>query len=123
MTTIRGVFSAADEFREIPAGAVVFSEGAEGHEMFGVVSGLIELRKGQTPVARIGIDGTFGELALIDHSVRSLTALAIEPSRVAVINERTFLYLVHETPSFALQVMRSMAERLRQLDPPSPPQG
>ena len=118
MSTVRSVFRAADEMRDLAAGDVVFSEGDEGHEMFGVVSGSVTLYKGQNAVSTIGPEGTFGELALIDRSPRSLSAVATEPTQVAVINERTFLYLVHETPTFALQVMRALAERLRQLDPP-----
>ena len=114
--TVRAVFSSADEVRVLAPGDVVFAEGDEGHQMYGVISGSVELRKGAVPVARVGEHGTFGELALIDHSARSLTAIAIEPTEVAVINERTFLYLVHETPSFALQVMRSLAARIRRLD-------
>ena len=34
-------------------------------------------------------------------------------TKLAVIDRRTFLFLVHETPMFALQVMSSMADRLR----------
>jgi CRP/FNR family cyclic AMP-dependent transcriptional regulator len=116
--TVRAVFSSADEIRALAPGDVVFSEGDEGHAMYGVLSGAVELRKGEHAIARVEEHGTFGELALIDHSPRSLTAVVVEPTEVAVINERTFLYLVHETPTFALQVMRSLAERLRQLDPP-----
>jgi CRP-like cAMP-binding protein len=116
--TVRAVFSSADEIRVLVPGEVVFTEGDEGHQMYGVVSGVVELRRGDTPVAQVEEHGTFGELALIDHSPRSLTAVAVAPTQIAVINERTFLYLVHETPTFALQVMRSLAERLRRLDPP-----
>ena len=118
MTTVRSVFRAADEMRDLEAGEVVFTQGDEGHQMYGVVSGSITLYKGETAVATVGPEGTFGELAIIDRSPRSLSAVAAEPTQVAVITERTFLYLVHETPSFALQVMRSLAERLRELDPP-----
>jgi hypothetical protein len=35
--------------------------------------------------------------------------------RLSVIDERAFLFLVHETPMFAIQVMRSTAERIREL--------
>ncbi|MFN8157101.1 MAG: cyclic nucleotide-binding domain-containing protein [Candidatus Nanopelagicales bacterium] len=115
--TITGLFRSADEVRELDAGEVVFREGDQGHEMFGVVSGSIELSKGGTVVATIGPDGTFGELSIIDSEPRSLTATATEPTTVAVITERTFLMLVTETPVFALQVMRSLADRLRALDP------
>ena len=57
-------------------------------------------------IARLGAGDTFGEMGIIDHAPRSLTAVAVEPSEVAVIDERTFLFLVQETPMFALQVMR-----------------
>jgi CRP-like cAMP-binding protein len=114
--TVRGVFVSATEFLDLAAGDVVFSQGETGAQMYGVVSGAIELRDGDAAVATIGPDGTFGELAIIDHTPRSLTAVATEASRVAVIDERTFLFLVHETPTFALQVMRALAARIRQLD-------
>lgn len=115
--TIRGVFRAADELRDVAAGEVVFAEGDEGREMFGVVSGSVELTCCGDHVATIGPEGTFGELALIDHAPRSLTATATEPTRLAVVNERTFLVLVKETPTFALEVMRSLAARLREVGP------
>jgi len=114
--TVRGVFVSATEFLDLAPGDVVFTQGDTGALMYGVVSGLIVLRDGDDPIATVGPDGTFGELAIIDHSPRSLTAVAAEPTRVAVIDERTFLFLVHETPSFALQVMRALAARIRQLD-------
>jgi CRP-like cAMP-binding protein len=38
--------------------------------------------------------------------------VATEDSSLAVIDKARFLFLVGETPNFALQVMSSMAERL-----------
>jgi len=52
----------------------------------------------------------------VSDAPRSLTAVATEPTVLAVIDERSFLFLVHETPMFAIQVMRSLAERIRELD-------
>lgn len=114
--SVRGLFVSATEVRDLEPGDVVFSEGDAGALMFGVVSGEVELRSGAGPLVRIGPDGTFGELAIIDHAPRSLTAVATVPSRIAVIDERMFLFLVHETPTFALSVMRSLAARIRDLD-------
>ena len=51
-------------------------------------------------------------LAIIDDAPRRLSAIAVGPAEVAVIDARTFLFLVHETPTFALQVMRSLSQRL-----------
>lgn len=54
-----------------------------------------------------------GEMALVDHSPRSATAVARTSCKVVVVPEKRFLFLVQQTPFFALQVMRVMAERLR----------
>ena len=114
--SVRGLFINARTTLELAPGEVVFAEGDEGALMYGVVAGEVALRKDGREIVRIGPDGTFGELAIIDHAPRSLDAVAVEASTVAVIDERTFLYLVHETPTFALQVMRALAARIRQLD-------
>jgi CRP-like cAMP-binding protein len=114
--SVRGVFVNASERRALAPGEVLFNAGDGGTEMFGVIDGEIELRRGDQVVATIGPDGTFGEMSLIDHSPRSLTAVATVASEIAVINERVFLFLVHETPTFALQVMRSLADRVRELN-------
>ena len=64
-------------------------------------------------VVAIEPEQTFGEMAIIDNAPRSLTAVAAEASTVAVINRHTFLFLVHETPTFALDVMRALIGRIR----------
>jgi len=114
--TVRGVFVNASERRALSPGDVLFNEGDSGSEMFGVISGEIELRHGDRVVATVPPDETFGEMSLIDQSPRSLTAVATQASEVAVIDERVFLFLVHETPTFALQVMRTLADHIRELN-------
>jgi len=113
--TMSDVFNSATERRSLDQGDVLFAEGDNGAEMFGVIAGSIELRHGGDVVETVGPGHAFGEMAIIDHSLRSLTSVASEPSEVVVINEHVFLFLVDETPTFALQVMRSLTERLRRL--------
>ena len=110
---VHGVFRSATELRDYAPGEVVFEAGTPGHEMFGVASGVVELRFPDGRVLQVGPDETFGELALIDSSPRAATAVALEATQLAVIDERRFLFLTHETPMFALQVMSSLGERLR----------
>ena len=45
---------------------------------------------------------------------RSATAITRTDAELVPIDEKRFLFLVQQTPFFALQVMRVMAERLRQ---------
>lgn len=113
--TIKGVFRNARTTRTLDADETLFSEGDTGDSMYGVISGAVELRRGDRVVQRIGPDGTFGELAIIDASPRSLTATAVEPTEIAVINDREFLFLVHETPTFAIDVMRSLSRLVHEL--------
>ena len=110
---VPGVFKGATDTREFPAGTVIFEQGASGEEMFGVVAGLVELRLSNGQALELGPDDTFGEMAIIESSPRSATAIAVEDTTLAVIDRRRFLFLVGETPNFALQVMASLAERLR----------
>lgn len=114
--SVKGVFVSASETRQYAAGDVIFAEGDPSAEMYGVVSGSVELRRDGAPVVTIATGGTFGEMGIIDRAPRSLTALAAEASEIAVIDERTFLFLVQETPMFALHVMKAMAARIRELD-------
>lgn len=111
--TVTGLFTNAKETRKVDAGAVIFNEGDTGAEMFGIVDGEVELRaKGQV-LRRLGPQEVFGEMALIDDAPRSLTAVAVSDTTLATIDRRRFLFLVHETPMFALNVMSVMAEHLR----------
>jgi CRP-like cAMP-binding protein len=111
-----GLFNNAKERRPVAAGEVFFNAGDSGNEMFGVISGLIELRRGDEVLATVGPGETFGEMAIVDSAPRALTAVAVEASEIAVIDRRMFLFLVTETPTFAIQVMQSMAARIRELD-------
>ena len=113
LMTVPGLFYNAKTYRDVPAGTVIFEEGASGTEMFGVVEGEVEVRLPNGVVHRLGPDDTFGEMAIIDHSPRSGTAVAVADTKLAVIDRRKFLFLVQETPMFALQVMSTIARRLR----------
>jgi len=77
------------------------------------VEGEVEVRLPNGAVRRLGPDETFGEMAIVDSSPRSATVVAVTDAKLAVIDRRMFLFLVQETPTFALQVMSGMAERLR----------
>src|SRR5216683_1199786 len=107
---VTGLFRNAKDTRTIPAGNVIFEEGQPGSEMYGVVSGEVEVRTSDGVLAKLHADDVFGEMALIDSSSRMATATATSDTVLAVIDRRRFLFLVHETPMFALQVMSAMAE-------------
>jgi CRP-like cAMP-binding protein len=99
--------------RNFSKGETIFKEGDQGDEFFVVVRGQVEIRSGARHFETLGADGIFGEMALIDDSPRSATAVALTDVTVAPIKENQFLFLVKNTPFFALRVMRVLAYRLR----------
>ncbi|MGC1712645.1 MAG: cyclic nucleotide-binding domain-containing protein [Methyloceanibacter sp.] len=98
---------------QFKAGEVVFAEGDEGDKMYVIRSGEVEILRDGHVVETLAPGGIFGEMALIDGSPRAATARAKTACDVAPITEKSFLFLVHETPFFAIAVMRTLAERLR----------
>ena len=58
-------------------------------------------------------DGFFGELAMIDDSPRTVTAVAKTDCTLIPISEKQFVFLGQEIPLFALIIMRSMGRRIR----------
>jgi len=97
----------------VPAGDILFREGEVGEIMIAIADGTIELRHGGTVLETIGPGGIIGEMALIDSLPRSATAIAATDARIVRVDRAHFTYLVQEHPTFALQVMAVMAERLR----------
>ena len=98
------------------AGDVIFAEGDKGDAMYVVRSGEVTVERNGSIMETLGGGGVFGEMALIDGAPRSATARAKTDCEVAPINEKTFLFLVHETPFFAIAVMRTLASRLRHMN-------
>jgi len=116
---VTGLFHNAQATVQVPAGNAVFLKGQSGTEMFGIVEGHVQLQTETKVIASLGPDDVFGEMALIDNSPRMATAVAVTDAVLAVIDRQKFLFLVHETPMFALSVMSAMADRFRaQAGPP-----
>lgn len=102
--------------KTFPDGANVFREGERADHVFIVREGRVVIDHRGKVLDRLGPGDIFGEMALIDATPRSASARADGILEVSVLDERTFLYLVEEMPSFALQMMRVMARRLRSMN-------
>jgi CRP/FNR family transcriptional regulator, cyclic AMP receptor protein len=95
------------------AGDIIFREGDKALELFVIKSGQVRIQIGNKTIAEIAPDTIFGEMALIDDEPRSATAIAVTDVELVPVSEKQFLFLVSQTPYFALKVMRVLAQRLR----------
>jgi CRP/FNR family transcriptional regulator, cyclic AMP receptor protein len=114
MTDIAGLFKNARDVEHRPKGTVIFEADAPAASMYVVRSGQVAIRLGNLTLETIGEGGLLGEMALIDDSTRSASAVVIEDCELVPIDERRFL--VRETPFFAFAIMRTMARRLRAMN-------
>jgi CRP/FNR family cyclic AMP-dependent transcriptional regulator len=99
--------------RPVKAGAVIFQEGDKADGLFIIKSGQVGIRLGNRTLAELNANSIFGEMALIDDAPRSATAVAVTDVELVPVSEKQFLFLVSQTPFFALKVMRVLARRLR----------
>lgn len=98
------------------AGSIIFQEGQPGDSMYVVKSGSVELRVHGKTVETVEVDGFFGEMAVIEAGTRSATAIAKTDCTLMPINTKRFEFMVHEIPFFAVNVMKELTRRLRNVN-------
>ncbi len=99
--------------RAFKQGEVIFHEGDPASVLYVIKSGRVDVTSGNRLLATLTENGIFGEMALIDKEPRSATVTAATDVEIVAVDERQFLFLVSQTPFFALKVMRSLVHRLR----------
>jgi CRP/FNR family cyclic AMP-dependent transcriptional regulator len=108
---------------------VIFKEGSTGNEMYLIHSGkvLLSVQQNETqqiPLVVLNPGDFFGEMALVDDSLRSATASAIEDDTELIVMDRArFLFMVRQQPEFALSLMHTLCQRLRDMDKRLSPEG
>ena len=110
------LFRNSDNTLDFTAGQTIFKEGDAGNFMYAVVDGEVDLLVKGRLVEHLTEGGVLGEMALIDTGTRSATAVAKTACKLVPVDEKQFKFLVQQTPNFALQLMRIIAERLRRMD-------
>ena len=97
----------------LKAGETIFKEGEEAKELYVIKAGQVEIQLGNRVLATLDANDIFGEMALIDSSPRSATAMAKTDVALVPVSKKDFVALVSRAPTFALDVMSMLARRLR----------
>jgi len=97
----------------------IFRQGDTGACMFVIQKGEVEVfveRDGhELTLRKLGINDFFGEMALFEHETRSASARAVGLTHVLTIDKKNFLAGVHEDPSLAFRIVKTMSHRIRNL--------
>ncbi len=111
-----GLFEHETEVVTLAPGEVLFEKGEPGRLMYVVKAGDLQIFDGNYVYETVSAGGIIGEMAVVDGGPRSATVRATTPSTVIPIDERRFLFMVQQTPFFALRVMRVLTARLRAMN-------
>lgn len=112
-----GLFSREPNIVTLKAGEVLFKKGEPiARHMYVVLSGEVTIGEDNFIFDRLTSGGIVGEMALIDGGPRSATVTASTDSTLAEIDEKRLLFLVQQTPNFAINLMRLMSQRLRRMN-------
>jgi CRP-like cAMP-binding protein len=113
----RRVLADLGERRKVPAGTVLFQEGAPGDALYVIMSGEVRVIRvvpgtGEEVLAVLSPGSTCGEMALIDDYPRSATAVAEGDATLLVISKAAFATLLHERPALAAKILRALCRSL-----------
>jgi CRP-like cAMP-binding protein len=101
-------------------GEIIIQEGTVGDTMYLVIKGEVSVIKDLGEINEIEIDRIkagdyFGEMALFEDAVRSVSIRIEEPSRFMVLHKQEFKELVREYPQIALEICKVLSSRIRNL--------
>ena len=109
--------AAKGEVRDVEAGSVIFRAGESGDCMFGLLEGTVRLSwNADAGHEDIHAGDVFGAGALVTAEHRRYGhATALTDCRLLVMNREKFLFAVQEAPMFAIELLGSIDQRLRDL--------
>jgi len=106
----------AEEVDAAP-GKVLMRQGEDGGDLMVIVRGRVAIDRDGSRLNTMGPGDFFGEIALVVGGPRTATATTEEPTTLLVVNHRDFHSMVEEFPDIAVQLLNTLAHRVRNLEP------
>lgn len=97
------------------AGATLVREGSYGAQVFVLVDGHADVVAGGEHLATVERGDYVGEVAVLDHGVRTASVVAITPVRALAMDPRSFAAMLRE-PHVASKLAAQLARRVRTQD-------
>ena len=102
-------------------GECIVRQGSTGNSMYVIQGGRVEVvlqsrNGGEQHLAYLEAGDFFGEMAVFENEVRSATVRAHGDARVLKIDKKTLLTRIREDPLLAVNLLKTMSHRIRDLD-------
>ena len=102
--------------RTFQPGEMIFSEFEPGDTFYLIQSGRVKLAKIFGEIERtldiLQPSGMFGEMAILENSPRSATAIALDEVKVLEFNAKNFEILMLGNPPIALKLLKMFSKRI-----------
>ena len=103
---------------KITKGTVLFAEGDGGDQLYVIAEGKLKLGTSsgdgrENLLSILGPGEMFGELSLFDPGPRTSTATAVTDAKLLSLGQEKLLPWLAENPKVSLQLLASLAQRLR----------
>ncbi|MGH9782565.1 MAG: EAL domain-containing protein [Terriglobia bacterium] len=102
------------------ASCTVFSQGDAPDKLYLILSGSVAVSKEQdkTAVVLVTLEKGkfFGEMALVEQSLRSATVFTLEPCEFFVVERAAFMALLSQSPRLVPAVLASMVSKLHRIN-------
>ena len=91
-------------------------EGQTGMTMYIVLEGRVNISIDKKVVEKLVPGGVFGEMALVDQSSRTASAVARTDCALLSINREALIALVKSDTAIGMAMMRCVADRIRYMN-------
>jgi CRP-like cAMP-binding protein len=96
----------------VPANWALMVEQQPADKAYLILSGEVSVRRHGEEVARLGAGEVIGEMALVNHKLRSATVVAATPLEVLHFTDETVEALTEKIPHFRDALMGAVQERI-----------
>ena len=96
----------------LPADWSLIWEKTPADKAYLIVDGEVSVRKGGQEVARLGPGDVIGEMAIVNHKLRSASVVSLTPLEVIHFTKESLERLLDEVPAFGAALRGTTADRL-----------
>lgn len=97
----------------VPKGWSLIWERTPADKAYLIVAGEVTIRRGGAEIARLGPGDVVGEMAIVNHRLRTATVVAATPLEVVHFTSEAVEALCEQIPAFREALAGTAVERLR----------
>jgi len=96
----------------LPANWSLIWEKTPADKAYLIVDGEVSVRKGGQEITRLGAGDVIGEMAIVNHKLRSASVVSLTPLEVIHYTKESLERLLDEVPAFGEALRGTTADRL-----------